>query len=618
MMKNIKFILLMLLAIATSCESALEEKAYSSFTTGKTFESIEGAQMAVNGIYGPLVGEVPGWGYWKIAFMEVAMGTDELYVNPDWDMPNANYRTTSTNDRLEDIYVDMYKGIGRANMCINRIPDMSDGTEAQRNALIAEARTLRAIYYFDAVNFFETPPLVTAETAGFSDEIYVSNSTPKAIFSQIVEDLKFAVENGAEPSNKGRANKYTAAALLAKVYMFMGSEYWLPLVFDDPSDPVIEGTSVYQLAVDMAEFVINGPYSLSPASTADDYGEIFIRSTQDNNPGVILTLNFNEARLPTKYGQWLAPNFWEMPSDASGGVAKDPRDDRFVYHSEQGWPAPVSQMAISFHDNDLRFGWSIIPGFFNKDYTFRPMPCHNWRCSKYRAEKGFSWGTDLAIPYIRLADVYLIKAEALNEMSSTPPADAYEAINAVRRRAKVPEIDAGYLTASNPHSDVDMLWGMQGGQAYMDDMTNAVYPGRHVYYTNTLIPLPELKDKFRAAVQTERLWELCFERQRWIDCKRWRRLEDILGGSDPKLKQAINATFYDDYVNDPIPKAFYKSIDNLQNPPGITPELNGYGHYQGQGGDGFVMTFNKDVHYKYPIPLSAINANPELKQNYGY
>ncbi len=613
-MKKITILLVMsllLLFVANSCKDPLEEIAYSSFTTGKTFESIEGARMAVNGIYGPLVGEIQVWGYWKISFMDLTMGTDEAFVNPDWPIEVANYRITSVNDKIEELYEQIYVGVGRCNMCVDRIEQMSAGTATARKELISEAKTVRAIYYFDAVNFFETPSLVTNETAGYNESIFVPNSNPQAIFEQIVEDLKYASENGAEPTLKGRANKYTAMALLAKVYMYMGSEYWKPLVFDDPGSPMIDGVSVYQLAVDMADAVISGPYSLQPATDGNDYGEIFLRSTQDASPEVILTLNFDENKLPTKYGAFLAPNWEEAPSD---GNQWDPRNGKYWYSTELGWPSPVSQFLLSFHDNDIRFGWDVIPGLFQKDKTFKFYPSDGWRCGKYRAEGPFAWGSDVAPVYIRLADIYLIKAEALNELQATPSADAYDALNEVRRRAKVPEVSEAYLEALNPHDTPDLLWGMQSGNAYLDDSEDPAYPGRHEYYTNALIETPTLKDKFRAAIMSERGWELCYERQRWLDSKRWRLLEKILG-PDAKLKYVAGAKFKDEFSNmDP----FMKNKTTLENAPEIVFDRGGLGAYAGQGGNGFVLTFDKTIHYYYPIPLSALNSNSKLKQNFGY
>lgn len=612
-MKNRYLIAILAASLMWSC--SLEEKSYSSFTTGKTFENVRSAEMAVLGAYGPLTGEIPGWGYWKLGgVMDISCGTDELYVNPDWDINVANYRATPNDEKVTDFYADIYAGIGRCNTCINRIEVMNNASDADKKRLISEARTLRALYYFDIVNYFETAPLVIKETLSYTEEIFAKNSNPKDLFNQIIEDLKYASVNGAEPTTKGRANRYLAYGLLAKTYMFMGSEYWRPLVFDDPDNPEIDGVSVYQLAVDAANAVINGPYSIHKASNPDAYGEMFVRSTQETNPENIFIIYFDYAIWPTKIGQWLAPNFESAPDD---GNQYDPRNNKYWYHIEQGWPSVVGQLPVSFHDNDIRFAWSILPGFFQKNRTFKFYPIDSWRCAKWRATAPFAWGSSVSPTYMRLSDIYLIKAEALNEMSSTPPQEAYDALNEVRSRAKVPLIDQAYLTAVNPHPDPDLLYGMQSGAEYQNDSKNILYPGRHEYYTNTLIPYPTLKHKFRAAIIAERGWELCFERQRWLDLKRWRRLEKLIGKIDgePLLKYVVNGKMKNENSGD---EYFFKGEDKFDTAPTIIPDNDGYGPYVGQGNNGFIYTFNRDIHYRLPIPSKALAANKNLKQNLGY
>ncbi len=110
---------------------------------------------------------------------------------------------------------------------VNNIIANSEAAEfATKDALIAEARFLRALYYFDMVRAWGDVPLVTTPV-GIS-EAYSKGRTPAAeVYAQIVDDLNFAVSKLPVKASQrfvGAASQEAANALLGKVYLTMGNK----------------------------------------------------------------------------------------------------------------------------------------------------------------------------------------------------------------------------------------------------------------------------------------------------------------------------------------------------------------------------------------------------------
>ena len=594
-----------LLGSFSSCKKYLEEKPLSFYDPVTVFSSIDNAKLAMNGCYWDLTN------LWSFNYSHIGESGTDVSVFPFEDPVGdvENYSLTSSNGFAQDIWQNLYNGIYRCNQVIDRVGEMTAGSDAQRAALMGEAKTLRAIYYFDAVNFYDTPPLVLHETLGYNDSVFVSNSDPKSIFMQIVEDLKYGEQYAPDPSssNLSQANKGVAKALLAKTYLFMGSAYWREKIFGN-GNPDIDGKSVWELAATKANEVINsGWYSLQTTTSSRpdlDYAKNFLQTQQPNCREIIMDIHFNTTVWqPTKYGQWLAP--LAVPS------GWDPRNSQYFYHEEEGWIKPVAQFLMSFHDADIRFQWSVMPVIFHPGSADEPIEAHpveDWYIGKWRSEAVIEWGGNMAPTYLRLADMYLIKAEALNELNNGPTAEAYLALNAVRERAHIPDIDAAYLNAPNPHASPDLLWGMQTNK-YLADGTNPDYPGRHEYYTSGFISYPSLEDKFRAAVMSERAWEFCFERQRWLDLKRSKMLEEIIKPDRFKLVTGLKL-LPGHIADDPYVKTYSNFTDAEMQ---IDPGNGGLGVY-----NKMVSSFDPVRNYRLPIPQSELDANKNLKQNPGY
>jgi len=120
---------------------------------------------------------------------------------------------------------DYFQGIFRTNILLQKLPDVPMD-DALRTRFTAEAKALRAYYYFELVRLFRNVPLFTEPI--LTSEIYtVEQVAPEAIYAQIETDLSEALpdlplritdlENEA-----GRFTQGSAQALLGKVYLYEG------------------------------------------------------------------------------------------------------------------------------------------------------------------------------------------------------------------------------------------------------------------------------------------------------------------------------------------------------------------------------------------------------------
>ncbi len=125
---------------------------------------------------------------------------------------------TPVNSNLRDIWNWMFAGVNRANYIL----EFKDKTDFEgKNQVIAEARFLRAYYHFELVKWFGGIPLKGDVRFNVGDEKTIPRSSTADVYASIEADLIYASENlAAIPSQKGRATKGAALALLGKAYLY--------------------------------------------------------------------------------------------------------------------------------------------------------------------------------------------------------------------------------------------------------------------------------------------------------------------------------------------------------------------------------------------------------------
>ncbi|HTE26850.1 RagB/SusD family nutrient uptake outer membrane protein [Flavitalea sp.] len=154
-------------------------------------------------------------------------GSDDQYAGGGGSTDGAGIQNFSTHT-LNDVTIpgsfwnDHYQGIFRANTLLDRLPDATMD-ETNRSRFSAEAKALRAIYYFNLVRMFKNVPLLLEPptTATIYDP---EQAAPEAVYIQIETDLKEAIPNLpvnlALATEAGRITRGAAKAMLGKVYLY--------------------------------------------------------------------------------------------------------------------------------------------------------------------------------------------------------------------------------------------------------------------------------------------------------------------------------------------------------------------------------------------------------------
>jgi starch-binding outer membrane protein, SusD/RagB family len=224
-MKKLLIVLaaIMFLAISYSCSEDFLEKRPLGSTDETVFYNEKGINALMIGVYGGMTNA--GWGasVWNWTYGSAA--SDDAYKgSEDTDQVPANeierWEVMVDNSYPSQMWTLTYgRGVHRANEVL-RIIGLAEGLSASaKDRLTAEARFLRAFYYFQAwLVFGDRLPIITEET---EDRKKVSNdNAPGTLLAFIINDLKFAWENLPESQPEpGRPTKYAAMGLAARAYL---------------------------------------------------------------------------------------------------------------------------------------------------------------------------------------------------------------------------------------------------------------------------------------------------------------------------------------------------------------------------------------------------------------
>ena len=446
-------LLLSLGLLAAGCgKSFLDESPTDQVTDANFYKTANDAIQATTAIYSELgKGGQYNYALWGIG----DIGSDISYTGGGGGGDGIEQQQLDryglippTNPLTSRLWGGCYIGIGRANIVLQKVPAMQIDPAIQ-NRSIGEAEFLRAKYYFDLVRAYGDVPLLTSPPTTLA-EVNVARSPVASVYALIEKDLLDAITKlpaSYSGDDIARATKWAATALLAKVYLTEGK---LPE------------------AATQAQSVI----SSSGKSLWDNYGDNFKVSTENGKESLF------EVQYVSGRNAYIFDGLGFCGNEFFG-----PRGQGIVPQGGYGFNIPEDDFVAGYEAGDLRRDVTIWkPGDAYPDGRTQPASLpgspHGYGCKKWFVGKVNTniWDSELNIPVLRLAEVYLILAEAVG-----PTTEGLEAINKVRRRA----------------------FGQPVNTA-----------GAHDLAASLGAPA------FKTAVWRERKYELAFENDRWFDMKR--------------------------------------------------------------------------------------------------
>jgi hypothetical protein len=443
-----------ILAVLTGCAN-LDLETQSSIDKNQFYKTEADALTALNGVYAILT--PPSGFYGMFNNQTVYLGDlASEYVKAGANTNSAhireisNFTISANNDFMRCAWSEAYTGINRANIVIDRLSDdaVSAGiTNDVRARFINEAKFLRALFYFNIVRWWGAAPLVLHEGEGEGE----SRTPVDEIYAQIVKDLQDASALPQDFHKEGRATGSAAVATLSKVYLTWAQT-------DSPGGHAGQ-TEFYQNAVKYANDVIaSGNYRL-----VENVWDNFATDKKNGAEHIFSVQHANENNVS---GHCTFAMGW---SDSEPVLIVN--DTKFYERIDDG-----------DQRKDGSFAKSLWNPNANTRFTFK-VPLFRKYIDTLNFETTQWGGYNMNNAYIRYAEIFLILAEAENELNG-PAGTAYNALNRIRRRAYRQPIDT---PSAYDYTGLD-------------------------------------KDGFREKVQAERWLEFVLEGQRWFDLVRWRKL----------------------------------------------------------------------------------------------
>lgn len=582
-----------MLFILPSCKKYLEVQPVSSFGPEYVFNSVVNARTAVVGAYASMGGDN---GYGIRLSMYYPYDSDDMMGQGGTPYPDnerrdiAHYSLNSGNTQLAAPFNQLYQGIERSNLCIYYIPKMdlyASGTAAEQKELKrlhGEALTLRAQYYFELVrNWGDVPAQWLPST--FESNLFKPKMSRDSIYARILDDLKTAeglVPWRTEVTADERITQGAVRALRARIALFAGG---YSLRQDRSLKRVANYKDYYQIAKDECTAVmarrdqhkLNAAYQtvfkdVIDAHRIDPAGEVMFEVAMTGG---------SSSSGDSKLGYYNGPLYSTMSGTTTtnlGNAALTILPTYFYTFDSTDTRRDVTCAPYNNFSDGTKRGralQSMVDGKFRRDWITNPAVL-----TSQAQYFGLNW------PLIRFSDVLLMYAEADNELGNGPSAAAKSAFEEVRTRA-------------------------YGGNASLIGTTPTAYA-----------------DFFNAIVK-ERQLEFGGEGIRKYDLIRWNLLAQKL--ADTKTALTALANRQGPYTNLPVTmywktgsadlvwaSSYYKPSPFTSTPAGytsvawagtaVTTTINTY----------YAIGFATGKSELLPIPQASLDANPLLKQDYGY
>jgi len=506
MNKNILLIAIALLSILTGCsDDFLERTPSDQVSSANFFKQEKDLVYAVNAAYASIGFNNWGTDYgYSTDLLRIEAITDNALDHHSW---NAGYRladgTASSYDwYVESRWMERYRGIQRVNRILEGADGVTDINEDYKARLLAEAKFLRAYFYFDLVYLFGDVPYLTSsispeETTPAIDtdgEKIASEACKRTDKTTILNDLVNQLTTLASDlptsyssEDMGRITKGAALSFKARILLYQ--ERWA------------EAATAAKEVMDL------GVYTIYPS-----YGKMFTYEGIGNSEVIFDLQELKEKQWnftmqnygPNSVGGWssgcplqsLVDSYectdGKTIAESALFDANDPyanRDPRLTY-------------SILYPGHDWRYGvFNTIPGATYPGKTIvagddltdntsgqwnKTGTGYNWLkyISEDDVDNGDYWNGSIHYILIRYAEVLLTYAEAKIEANDIDQS-VYDAINEVRQRA-----------------DVNM----------------------------PIIASGKTQTELREIVRRERRVELAFEGLRLMDIRRWKIAENVMPG----------------------------------------------------------------------------------------
>jgi starch-binding outer membrane protein, SusD/RagB family len=340
----------------------------------------------------------------------------------------VNFEDDPTTVAHNEGWIFHYQGITRANALLDGLAASTTIAPADLSRAVGEAKFLRSLFYFNLVNIFGGVPVITTSLS--PKEANLPRNTIAEVYAQIEEDCLEAIAalplvSALTETEKGRATKGSAQALLARAYLYQGK---------------------YDLAAQMALDVINSnQYILTPGE--EGFRKNFLISGE-NGVESIFEVQYSDANANKGWAQeegnqasnWLRPGFiggWSGQMFSKS--FREPNVDR-----------PLPLQGIDTNDPRRKYtltvGGTNLPLDGDEEYRVPDGTAAQTSAKHWSDQQVYGYNDVVNWIVLRYAEVLLIRAEALIE-ANVNLTEATSRINEVRARVGLPDLAPGKTQA---------------------------------------------------------------------------------------------------------------------------------------------------------------------------
>jgi hypothetical protein len=470
--------------LAACKKSFLELSPNGQFLESNYYANPQQAFTALVAAYDPLVTETGGLdntytnplGALNAASDDCFAGGGGSSDMPGWQAIN-NYSLSPSIGPQGGFWSINFQGVNRTDVLLEKLPNVPGMDEATLKRYTAEAKFLRAHYYFDLVRVFKNVPLILT-TLQINDVYQQPQATPEAVYAQVEADLTAAITDlpvTVAAAENGRVTQGAAKALLGKVYLY--EKKWalaastLAEVNGAPG-----GTSTYG-------------YRLQT-----NYGDVFSPKNKFNSESIFELVHSGAQNYGwSNWNQFKSNVYVQMVGPRNYGGP--------VYYSAGYGFNPVTPQLVTAMKGDPRYPYTVanidsIAKANGKKYeeAYQGTGYYIEKYAPKTANIVTTGVTDLNWPNdyieIRLADTYLMEAEALVNAGGDVGRAAL-LLNAVRARVKLPAVPA---TLANIYNERRLELATEGHRWFdlvrTGQATTALAFKGFKAGTNEILPIP--------------------------------------------------------------------------------------------------------------------------------